>query len=658
MPWDAVSSLPKKYPDYQTKFCSGKDATRPIPAPQKIREGETMRIPTHTHTHTAVPTESDVMNVIAMGLFGQSAASAASRTTTTTTAAALLPDDRAAARVEMEKSTGLFGTHWGGSNGAICDEADVLEGLRVYAEVEGDDDAVLHSEWYRDKLTVNPQSLEHASIRWMMSNPNQKQNENQNEKQKQGSTKNLLRGELMTRYMAAPLTLGCVSVRQLWHALPSMAGNTSFLWRFIVSSAPPPPSPLRDIAEANEWHKLFAAQNICNDAEFQHHNDGKQAGEMSYAYWRWNGFLCRYAVSSLVDDTDTGTSNNIADASSSLVLIHGFGASGSQWSKNVKELAKGCAAGSGAITSADDVIAPPKVAFAPDLIGFGQCEKPGVTYTQYLWESYAGSFVKEIVQGRYSCGDYVVGGNSIGGYTSMSCAADDGVPVDASFVSASGAPGSGKCRGVFLMNSAGQIRGKEEVMEAGVSSSVAETTIAGDLPPCSPPARSIALAFGNGLLWYLRPRIQSICVNLYPSNPAAVDDNLCGGILRDSLDPGAINVMVSGSKLPAPRTANDLLNSDFGTRIGKDEATVQQGRWGGPAIVIQGMQDPLQNSQERVAGFTGLRSGIDLEALTGGHCPHDELPKETADALLRWIPRALSNQQQGATEVQRGVNSK
>ena len=70
------------------------------------------------------------------------------------------------------------------------------------------------------------------------------------------------------------------------------------------------------------------------------------------------------------------------------------------------------------------------------------------------------------------------------------------------------------------------------------------------------------------MLAYLQPQIQSICKNLYPTNPDAVDNNLCSGILRgDSLDPGAINVMISGSKLPPPRTANELLGAGVSTNM-------------------------------------------------------------------------------------------
>ena len=66
----------------------------------------------------------------------------------------------------------------------------------------------------------------------------------------------------------------------------------------------------------------------------------------------------------------------------------------------------------------------------------------------------------------------------------------------------------------------------------------------------------------------LQLQIQSICKNLYPTNPDAVDNNLCSGILRgDSLDPGAINVMISGSKLPPPRTVNELLGAGVSTNM-------------------------------------------------------------------------------------------
>jgi len=145
----------------------------------------------------------------------------------------------------------------------------------------------------------------------------------------------------------------------------------------------------------------------------------------------------------------------------------------------------------------------------------------------------------------------------------------------------------------------------------------------------------VATLGGQGLLWYLRPRIQSICVNLYPSNPSAVDENLCRNILRDSLDPGALAVMISGSKLPPPRTANELLGADFGSP--KENSSVTEGKWSGPVLVAQGMKDPLNDAVGRANMFRSLRSGIDVEPLDGGHCPHVSTPTPWAHALYRLL---------------------
>ena len=83
--------------------------------------------------------------------------------------------------------------------------------------------------------------------------------------------------------------------------------------------------------------------------------------------------------------------------------MHGFGASGSQWNKAMDELCL-AAAPSTAITGTIQGL-------APDLIGFGHSEKPPLTYTQYLWESYVSGFVKEVAVKKEKWDKFVVGGN-------------------------------------------------------------------------------------------------------------------------------------------------------------------------------------------------------------------------------------------------------
>ena len=73
-------------------------------------------------------------------------------------------------------------------------------------------------------------------------------------------------------------------------------------------------------------------------------------------------------------------------------------------------------------------------------------------------------FIKEIAVSKNKCNwdQFVIGGNSIGGFVSI-CAAANDATVDKHAVSGGGSPGTGKCTGAVLMNSAGVIQSREEV---------------------------------------------------------------------------------------------------------------------------------------------------------------------------------------------------
>jgi hypothetical protein len=190
------------------------------------------------------------------------------------------------------------------------------------------------------------------------------------------------------------------------------------------------------------------------------------------------------------------------------------------------------------------------------------------------------------------------------------------------------------------MNSAGPLQSREEIealqaKDPGLQlQSVAQSTAMNALPVCKPLARPLARVFGNGLLGVLRPRIASICKNLYPTNPSAVDEVLCEGILRDSLDPGAINVMISGGKLPPPRTVNELLAADFG---GVKKGSITESTFDGPVLIPMGVLDPLNDAKDRAIRFGSLRKGISIDEIQAGHCPHDELPDEIAKSISTWL---------------------
>jgi len=545
-----------------------------------------------------------------------------------------LNDEAIHTKLKDEQNTGLYATHWGGLDIETTFTEDcVLKASNVFlgkeGEDEGDEALTKSLKWWCNndnnnnpdgKILRNKRSLEHAAMDRLMNGGDYDA--------KNVKTENLIEGEILTRYLAAPLLFGMISPRYLWNQANEVAVNKEVgLLESVLPSILKQRRTIevmKTIVEGREWHRLFAAKKILmgNGVE----------DELNVGYWRWHGFLCRYVSKSL----NKGVKSD--GVKSGITLVHGFGASGSQWSKAINELEK-------SIESDEEI-----EALAPDLIGFGQCEKPPITYTQYMWESYAAAFTKDIALGKFNWSNFVIGGNSIGGYTAMSASADDFVVNDASkeCFSASGASGSQSCKGLVLMNSAGKVfkEGEVEVFETECGAmTIGEATARDLLGQTSPPSRKIATIGGEGLLWYLRPRIQSTCINLYPTNPDAVDNNLCNGILRDSLDPGAINVMVSGSKLPPPRTANELLGADFGSSKSSESKSskYEEGMFNGPVLVAQGLLDPLNDAKGRAEMLGNLRSGIVVDPINAGHCPHDELPSSIAKSVSKWMVKIVSS---------------
>jgi len=106
---------------------------------------------------------------------------------------------------------------------------------------------------------------------------------------------------------------------------------------------------------------------------------------------------------------------------------------------------------------------------------------------------------------------------------------------------------------------------------------------------------------------------------LYPTNPAAVDDALCYNIERDSVDLGAIGVMVSGTKLPPPRSMNEMLQADYGKATEESiRRSVPEVSFGGPVLVATGVLDPLNDAKGRSEGLAALRAGIEFDPVNAG----------------------------------------
>ena len=455
--------------------------------------------------------------------------------------------------------SGLWGTSWGGFNGGCVSETAAHESLNAATA----EDYLVN--YFCPRLHTNQNSLEHHAMNRMSSDGT--------------DSSSLIPSEALLRTLLAPLLLGCVSTKQLYH------------WGMEQQN-----KQMCETALAKDWHVLLAELMAKRGHD--------------YRYWQFQGNLCRYKETKPSSTAALST----ALTAKSFVLVHGFGASSSHFDKMRKDLA--CSSNSQILT--------------PDLLGFGHSEKPAITHTQYSWESYVKTFASIFAESSF-----VLGGNSIGGYSAMGAAADlgvDGVTADGA---APAAEGQRECTDLLLFNTAGVVRA---VDDPGVDSSiydenyrsVADRTSSNELPPFTAPGRLTSYLSGHLILSSLRLFIGPLCKWLYPFAPEEADRKLIDDIYRDSLDPGAIHVMVSGAKLPPPRTANELLGSSF---AGGSNDFVE-GRFGGGVFVIQGTEDPLNDAKTRAKNFGKLRSGVRVEGIAAGHCVHDEKHHECVEYII------------------------
>ena len=404
--------------------------------------------------------------------------------------------------------------------------------------------------------------------------------------------------EAPTRAFAAALTLGTLSARQVRQAAvragagPSTIGRAP-LWGLSSGDA------LADVVEWREWFTLLARRSLARQAaggaytsggERGQGGDAREAGELGY--WRWGGqHLVRYLHWPAGDDYDGRTP--------AMLLCHGFAASSEQWERLVAAMRSQAAArGEGGL--------PP--IYAIDLLGFGHAEKPGLSYTQYVWEAQIVDFALEVMDAQ----PLLLMGNSIGGGLAAGASATLG-PL---------------CQGVVLCNTAGVLVEPSEYIES--SQSVRDATLRGATPPYAPvpllgqPALD---AFGAAIIAGLYPRIPALLDNIYSDRPANADAALAYAIEQGASSPGAANVIGSGQKLATNRPLNEVLNARHG--------------FGGPVLVAQGLNDRVSGparAQERADVFERLRDGVTVQRIAGGHCPQDDSPDEVARAVLQWLP--------------------
>ncbi|KAL4435621.1 hypothetical protein ABPG77_002584 [Micractinium sp. CCAP 211/92] len=224
--------------------------------------------------------------------------------------------------------------------------------------------------------------------------------------------------------------------------------------------------------------------------------------------------------------------------------------------------------------------------YAPTLPGYGRAEKPVLPYGQDLWRDFLADFALQVVRRPV-----VLAGNSIGGFISASVAADY----------------PGLVAGLVLLNSAGRL-------------------VEGYAPPAEPPAARppppfVVDAVSQGLFAFLEGDVERQLQRVYPVRPERADSWLGGEIARAARDPGALGVFRSVFYLPPPRALNYLVADKFG----------------GPALVLQGIKDPLNNAKLRAQELRRFCPNVEVVELDAGHCPHDEVPELVNSHLLRFI---------------------
>ncbi|KAL1528481.1 hypothetical protein AB1Y20_009824 [Prymnesium parvum] len=287
-----------------------------------------------------------------------------------------------------------------------------------------------------------------------------------------------------------------------------------------------------------------------------------------------------------------------------MLLIHGFGASGFHWRRNVNVLAD----------------AGYRV-YAIDLLGFGLSSKPVIEYDASIWRQQCEAFLREVAV----CGDgkrALVAGNSIGGYTALSV----------------GSAHPELVRGVVSLNGAGRFApSPEEVAllavqeaEAAARNPVQRAVV--DLLASMATALQRAVAYA-GLFVTKQPlRIKQVLRTVYPVNPDAADDELVASIQYPADDEMGL---APPGQIPEVFYRIVTRNARGGTT--PIDSLLEQLEV--PLLLLWGEQDPwiVSKTGDRIQMMAeAMGKDVRRISVNAGHCPQDEAPEEVNTALLEF----------------------
>ena len=308
-----------------------------------------------------------------------------------------------------------------------------------------------------------------------------------------------------------------------------------------------------------DWHYYMAHVIIQNN----------RLNNWQFAYNQYQGYIYRH-----------GRMKNTSRKEKWVVCVHGFGGQVDQFESLALHLGNDFH-----VTSLD-------------LLGFGATEKPPVSYNQYIWRDQLVSYLFEESK-RNGYREVILIGNSIGGFISSAACSYINHDLNSTDL---------KVSGLVLLNSAGRIDGP------GLTTSVENY-----FKPYKGPSSELLRLFGTVLFSLLQPNIEKISEWLYVTDKSPVKKYLKDTILRDSKDPGAVDVLAAGGKLPTPEPFNDIFR-----------------KFTGPILIAQGVLDPLNDAKDRAYQFQAIRQNITIDLIAAGHCPFDENPISVSKSIVQW----------------------
>lgn len=412
---------------------------------------------------------------------------------------------------------------------------------------------------------------------------------------------------------------------------------------------------LSDVVEWREWFHLLAERSLAVEEQQEKDNgilsssrnsggstssdgdgDPREKGKLNY--WRFkNQHLVRYLTFPPGRDYE---STDPTERPPALLLIHGFAASAEQWERFVYSLRQQYTTKS--MGGGKDLMPP---IYAMDLLGFGHAEKPGLSYTQYVWEAQVVDFVLEVMEAT----PMVLVGNSIGG--GISAGAAKSLQSSSSIIGGSNGDDTTKdiCKGVVLCNTAGVLKDPKEyngytieqqqpqkdgsvTKDEKIPTTYTEAAMMGN--PYEKPYSPIPILgnksldlFGYGIIQFLYPQIADRLTLIYGNNMRNADTSVINAIKQGASSPGSANVIGCGHKLSPNRPLNEVLD-------------------GMDALVFIGLDDQVSSPAaakiraERFRDYANTDSGkkMIVTAVEGsGHCPHDETPDLVASAVYEWF---------------------